>query len=195
MNAPLTPGRGAFQLLALLVVAAFFAPISFAQETSPAATASTTQSPSPAPKITVISSAFQSEGKIAEQYTCAGANVNPPLLFRGVPPGTKSLALIMDDPDASGGLFTHWLVWNIDPATTQIGEKSIPKGAAQGTNDFGNVRYGGPCPPSGTHRYYFRVFALDQMLELKSGSKRSELEKAFAGHVLARGELMAQYSR
>jgi hypothetical protein len=99
------------------------------------------------------------------------------------------------DPDAPGGLFTHWLVWNIDPGISQIGEKSVPTGAAQGTNDFGNVRYGGPCPSSGNHRYFFRVFALDQLLELKGGSKRPELEKALAGHVLARGELMAYRSR
>lgn len=194
MNPLLTPCRGAFQLV-LLLVAGFFASISFAQETSPAATAPPTQSPLPAAKITVISSAFQASGKISDQYTCAGANVNPPLFFRGIPPGTKSLALIVDDPDAPGGLFTHWLVWNIDPAMTKIGEKSVPKGAAQGTNDFGNVRYGGPCLPSGTHRYFFRVYALDQILELKNGSKRPELEKASTGHVLARGELMAYYSR
>jgi len=153
------------------------------------------QSPSPEAKITVSSSAFQTGGKIAEQYTCAAANVNPPLLFRGAPAGTKSLALIVDDPDAPGGLFTHWLVWNIDPTMTTIGERSVPKGAAQGTNDFGNVRYGGPCPPSGTHRYFFRVFALDQTLDIKSGANRQELDKALAGHVLARGELMALYSR
>ncbi len=121
--------------------------------------------------------------------------MNPPLLFRGVPAETKSLAVIVVDPDAPGGLFTHWLVWNIDPAMTTIGERSVPQGASQGTNDFGNIRYDGPCPPKGTHRYFFRVFALDQTLELKSGSKRSALETAFAGHVLARGELMAYYSR
>jgi Raf kinase inhibitor-like YbhB/YbcL family protein len=145
--------------------------------------------------MTVISPVFQAGGKIDAQYSCTGANVNPSLWFRGVPAETKSLALIVDDPDAPGGLFTHWLVWNIDPAITKIGERSVPKGAVQGTNDFGNVRYGGPCPPSGTHRYFFRVFALDQVLELPSGSKRSELERALAGHVLARAELMAYYSR
>jgi Raf kinase inhibitor-like YbhB/YbcL family protein len=153
------------------------------------------QSPTPGAKITVTSSAFQTGGKIADQYTCAAANVNPPLRFGGAPAETKSFALIVDDPDAPGGLFTHWLVWNIDPATTQIGEKSVPKDAAQGTNDYGNVRYGGPCPPSGTHRYFFRVFALDQTLALKAGAKRQDLENALAGHILARGELMANYTR
>jgi Raf kinase inhibitor-like YbhB/YbcL family protein len=146
-------------------------------------------------KILVTSSAFQSGAKIPDQFTCKGANVNPALQFRGAPAGTKSLALIVDDPDAPTGLFTHWLVWNIGPATSQVRESSIPAGALQGTNDFGKLSYGGPCPPSGTHRYYFRIVALDRTLDLKSGAKRKELEKAFAGHVLARGELMGRYSR
>jgi Raf kinase inhibitor-like YbhB/YbcL family protein len=120
--------------------------------------------------------------------------VNPPLQLSDIPAGAKSLVLIVDDPDAPGGLFTHWLVWNIDPATTHVGEKSVPPGAAQGVNDFGNSGYGGPCPPSGTHRYFFRLFALDQKLDLKSGAKRSALERALAGHVLARGELMGRFS-
>jgi Raf kinase inhibitor-like YbhB/YbcL family protein len=152
-------------------------------------------SPTPEPKIIVGSAAFQMAGKIPTQYTCAASNVNPPLFFRGVPVEAKSLAVIMDDPDAPGGLFTHWLVWNIDPTVTQISEKSVPKDALQGTNDFGNIRYGGPCPPSGTHRYFFHVFALDQPLDLKAGSKRSQLEKALSGHILARGQLMAYYTR
>ena len=100
--------------------------------------------------------------------------------------------MIVDDPDAPGGLFNHWLLWNIAPATSQIAEKSIPAGAAQGTNDFGKTAYGGPCPPSGTHRYYFRVFALDQKLDLKSGAKRAALDRALHGHVVARGEMMAR---
>ena len=170
-----------------LAVALTLASVSLAQSPSP--------SPTPEPRIIVGSRAFQMAGKIPVQYTCAASNVNPPLFFRDVPVEAKSLVLIMDDPDAPGGLFTHWLVWNIDPTATQIGEKSVPKDAVQGTNDFGNVRYGGPCPPSGTHRYFFRVFALDQALELKAGSKRSQLEKALSGHILARGELMAHYTR
>jgi Raf kinase inhibitor-like YbhB/YbcL family protein len=145
-------------------------------------------------KIAVSSPAFPSGGNIPERFSCKGANVNPPLQFSGIPTGTKSLVLIMDDPDAPGGLFTHWLVWNIDPATTHIGEKSVPAGGVQGSNDFGNAGYGGPCPPSGTHRYFFRLFALDQKLDLKSGAKRSALEHALAGHILARGELMGRFS-
>ena len=155
----------------------------------------TQASPAEEAKIIVDSSVFKPGAMIPKQFTCKGANVNPPLHFQGVPRGAKSLALIVDDPDAPTGLFTHWLVWNIDAVTSQLSTNSVPAGAVQGTNDFGKVGYGGPCPPSGTHRYFFRIVALDRTLDLKSGAKRKELEKAFAGHALARGELMARYSR
>ena len=102
--------------------------------------------------------------------------------------------LIVDDPDAPVGLFTHWLVWNIDPKTTEIAERGVPKGAVQGTNDYPNLGYGGPQPPSGTHRYYFKIFALDQTLDLRSGAKRQELDKAMSGHVIAEGQLMGRYT-
>ena len=92
------------------------------------------------------------------------------------------------------GLFTHWLVWNIDPKATEIPEKGVPKGAAQGTNDYPNLGYGGPQPPSGTHRYYFKIFALDQTLGLRSGAKRQELDKAMSGHVITQGQLMGRYT-
>ncbi len=143
-------------------------------------------------QINVSSPAFQSGGMIPTEFTCQGADRNPPLQFRGIPKAAKSLALIVDDPDAPGGLFTHWLVWNIDPGTTQISAQSVPNVAIEGTNDFGKRGYGGPCPPSGTHRYYFRVFALDQKMDLKSGAKRSALDRALKNHILARGELMAR---
>lgn len=146
-------------------------------------------------KMTVVSSAFQAGEKIPDQFTCQGSNANPPLQFDGVPAGTKSLALIVDDPDAPGGLFSHWLIWNLDPTAARIAEKSVPNGATQGSNDFGKLGYGGPCPPSGTHRYFFRLFALDQKLNLKGGAKRHEFDKAIAGHVLGRGELMGRYSK
>lgn len=145
--------------------------------------------------ITVTSPAFQSGGKIPDKFTCKGANQNPPLQFAGVRPEAKSLILIVEDPDAPGGLFRHWLVWNIDPATIRITEKSVPPGASQGRNDFGNSNYGGPCPPSGTHRYFFRLFVLDQKLDLKAGAKRPALDKAMSGHVLGRGQLMGRYGR
>ena len=146
-------------------------------------------------QITVASAAFQAGGAIPDQFTCKGANQNPPLQFQGVPKEAKSLVLIMDDPDAPGGLFTHWLVWNIDPATTQLSEKTVPPGAIQGRNDFGKSGYGGPCPPSGTHRYFFRVYALDRKLDLKSGATRRDLDKALAGHTIGQGELMGRYGR
>jgi Raf kinase inhibitor-like YbhB/YbcL family protein len=144
--------------------------------------------------IGVNSSAFSPGAKIPPQFSCKGANVNPPLEFHDVPAGAKSLALVIEDPDAPSGLFTHWIIWNIAPTAAQIAEKSVPSGAVQGTNDFGKSGYGGPCPPSGTHRYFFRVIALDRVLDLRSGTKRAEFDKAIGGHTLARGELMGRFS-
>lgn len=144
--------------------------------------------------IAVHSSAFPSGGMLPAQFTCKGSNHNPPLHIQGVPKGAKSLALVVEDPDAPGGLFTHWLVWNMDPTTTEIGEKGLPLRAVEGTNDFDKVGYSGPCPPSGTHRYYFRIFALDQAITLKPGAKRGALDRALEGHIMSRGELMARVS-
>jgi Raf kinase inhibitor-like YbhB/YbcL family protein len=146
-------------------------------------------------QISVRSSAFSSGGKIPAQFTCKGANTNPPLQCNGVPKEAKSLALIVEDPDAPSGRFTHWLVWNIDPATTQIAEKSVPHGAMEGTNDFGKKGYGGPCPPSGTHRYYFRLLAVDQKLDLKPGADRPALERALGKHVIGIGELLGRFGQ
>lgn len=148
-----------------------------------------------ASEISLSSPAFRAGEKIPDKYTCKGANVSPPLQFPGVPGEARSLVLIVEDPDAPNGLFTHCLVWNIEPTTRQIAERTFPAGAVSGSNDFGKIGYGGPCPPSGTHRYFFRIFALDQKLELKSGAKRTELDKAMAGHILARGELMGRSTR
>src|SRR5438876_9788033 len=122
-------------------------------------------------KMKISSSAFQEGGNIPSKFTCDGTDANPPLRFEGAPAETKSLVLIVDDPDAPSGLFTHWLIWNISSQTTTIAEGSTPKGV-QGTNDFGKSGYGGPCPPSGTHRYYFKIFALDRELDLPFGAKR-----------------------
>jgi Raf kinase inhibitor-like YbhB/YbcL family protein len=146
-------------------------------------------------KMKITSPAFQQGGTIPEKFSKNGQNVNPELRIEGVPAEAKCLGLIMDDPDAPVGLFTHWLVWNIDPKTTAIAEHSVPRGAVQGTNDYPDLGYGGPLPPSGTHRYYFKVFALDRMLDLKSGARRAELEAAMRGHILAQGELMGRYSK
>jgi len=147
-----------------------------------------------ATSISITSPAFESGGDIPAKSTCNGANGNPPLHISGVPKETKSLVLIVDDPDAPRGLFTHWITWNIDPKTTEVAENSAPASAIQGMNDFGKRNYGGPCPPSGTHRYFFKIFALDTKLELKPNARRAELDSAIHGHVLAQGELMARYS-
>lgn len=145
-------------------------------------------------KLAISSSAFANQGIIPPQFTCKGANVNPSLRFHGIPPEAQTLAVIVEDPDAPSGLFTHWLLWNIDPTTAHVGERSIPTDAVQGTNDFGNLGYGGPCPPSGTHRYIFRVFALDAPLDLKAGARRGEFNKALTGHVIARGEMTGRFT-
>ena len=146
-------------------------------------------------KMKIRSPAFQEGGTIPEKFSENGQNVNPELRMEGAPAEAKSLALIVDDPDAPVGLFTHWLVWNIDPKTTEIAENSVPKGGVQGTNDFPGQRYDGPQPPSGTHRYYFKIFALDRMLDLKAGAKRREVDAAMRGHVIAQGEVMGRYSK
>ena len=145
-------------------------------------------------KMKITSSAFREGGNIPSKFTCDGGDSSPPLQIADVLLGAKSLALVVDDPDAPSGLFTHWIVWNISPQTNAIAEESAPKGV-HGTNDFGKSGYGGPCPPSGTHRYYFRIFALDRELNLPSGAKRSQLDAAMKGHLVAQGELMGRYSR
>jgi Raf kinase inhibitor-like YbhB/YbcL family protein len=146
-------------------------------------------------KMKISSSAFQEGGTIPEKFSKNGQNVSPELRVEGAPAEAKSLALIVDDPDTPVGLFTHWLVWNIDPKTIEIAENSPPNGAVQGTNDYPNLGYGGPQPPSGTHRYYFKIFALDRVLDLKSGAKRREVDAAMRGHVIGQGELMGRYSK
>ena len=145
-------------------------------------------------KMKITSSAFQEGAEIPSKFTCDGADTSPPLQIADIPSEAKSLALIVDDPDAPSGLFTHWLVWNIPPQTGSVREGSAPKGA-QGANDFGKSGYGGPCPPSGTHRYYFKVFALDRELDLPFGAKRGQLDAAMKGHVVAQGDLIGRYSR
>jgi Raf kinase inhibitor-like YbhB/YbcL family protein len=132
---------------------------------------------------------------ILKQYTCDGQDISPPFHIDGTPPGTKSLALIVDDPDAPMGTWVHWLLWNIPSSTKTIEEHTIPAGAVSGTNDFGRLRYGGPCPPSGTHRYYFKLYALDTMLKLPPGRKKANLLNAMQNHILAEVTLMGRYSR
>ena len=145
-------------------------------------------------RMKITSAAFQEGGNIPSKFTCAGSDTSPPLQITGVPSEAKSLVLIADDPDAPSGLFTHWLVWNIPPQTNSIAEGSAPKGV-HGTNDFGKSGYKGPCPPPGTHRYSFKIFALDRELDLPSGARRSQVDAAMKGHVIAQGELVGRYAR
>jgi Raf kinase inhibitor-like YbhB/YbcL family protein len=145
-------------------------------------------------KMKITSSAFQEGGNIPSKFTCDGSDTSPPLQITGVPSEAKSLVLIADDPDAPSGLFTHWLIWNIPPQTNSISEGSAPKGV-HGTNDFGKPDYKGPCPPPGTHRYSFKIYALDRELDLRGGAKRSQLDAAMKGHVVAQGVLVGRYAR
>ncbi len=143
-------------------------------------------------KLIVKSSVFDHNGFIPAKYTCDGDDINPPLHIENLPKETKSLVLIVDDPDAPRGTWDHWVVWNITPRT-EIKEDNIP--GTEGLNSFGRHSYGGPCPPSGTHRYYFKVYALDAELNLRSDSKKRDVEQAMDGHILSRGELVCLYKR
>ena len=143
-------------------------------------------------QLLVSSSAFVNNGSIPKKYTCDGKNVNPPLIIENIPDNTKSLAIVVDDPDAPINTWVHWLVWNVQP-TEKIMEGCVP--GNEGINDFRQHNYGGPCPPSGTHRYFFRVYALDVKLNLGAGANRHELEAAMKNHVLGYGHLVGLYSR
>jgi len=143
----------------------------------------------------ITSSAFLDNDKIPPKYTCDSENVNPPLTLSAVPKEAQSLVLIMDDPDAPGGTFTHWVVFNIPPSTMQILENSVPENSIQGATDFGKVGYGGPCPPSGTHRYFFKLYALDSVLELSEGASKEEIEDAMEDHIIDSCQIIGLYSR
>ena len=145
--------------------------------------------------LQIVSPAFRHNELIPKKYTCDGADINPPLLVENIPSGAKSLALIVDDPDAPVGTWVHWVVWNISPGTREIKEDSVPKGAQQGVNDFRKKDYGGPCPPSGTHRYFFKLYALDKVLNLGSNAKKGDLEGVIKGHILEKTELVGLYRR
>jgi hypothetical protein len=148
----------------------------------------------------IKSSAFGSGEMIAAKYTCDGADFSPPLEWSGSPAETKSLALICDDPDAPMGTWVHWVIYDIPPTATMLAEgitreKDLPGGGTQGVNDFRKIGYGGPCPPGGTHRYFFKLYALDTMLGLKPGITKDQLLKAMRGHILAEAQIMGTYKR
>lgn len=146
------------------------------------------------------STAFAANCMIPSVYTCDGQDISPELTWDAPPTGTQSLALIVDDPDAPGRTFVHWVLYDIPPETNQLPRgvlagPTLKNGGTQGKNDFDNLGYGGPCPPSGIHRYFFKLYALDRELGLKSGATKAQLEAAMSGHILASAELIGRYSR
>jgi Raf kinase inhibitor-like YbhB/YbcL family protein len=142
--------------------------------------------------LTIRSLAFSHNGNIPSKYTCEGENCNPPVEITDTPPQSKSIALIMEDLDAPRGIFVHWLVWNL--ALTNLIMEKTNEGIS-GTNSFGKIGYGGPCPPSGTHRYFFRVYALDKTLDLEVGADKEALLGAMKDHIIAKGEIMGLYRK
>jgi Raf kinase inhibitor-like YbhB/YbcL family protein len=150
--------------------------------------------------ITVNSTTFQDGGMIPSQYTCDGPNISPPIEWAGLPTAAETIALICDDPDAPAKVWVHWVAFDVPATRSGLPEAvppegTIPGGGRQGANDFGKVGYGGPCPPSGTHRYYFKVYALDTQLDLDSTTTKDRLLRAMEGHVLAQGQLIGRYRR
>jgi Raf kinase inhibitor-like YbhB/YbcL family protein len=143
-------------------------------------------------ELKITSPAFENNAFIPKKYTCDGDNINPPLKIEVLPDETKSIVLIVDDPDAPKGTWNHWIVWNIPPIK-EIAENTVP--GVEGMSDFQRQSYSGPCPPSGTHRYFFKVYALKDKLDLDVSSQKSNLEKAMEGKIVAKGELIGLYSR
>lgn len=148
----------------------------------------------------LISSVIKEDQLIPSKYTCDGMNVSPPISWHGTPKGTQTWALILDDPDAPGKTWVHWVIYDIDASITHLPEHlattdSLSNGALQGINDFGHYGYGGPCPPSGTHHYRFTLYALDTRLNLKAGASKAQLLEAMKGHILTETRLIALYKR
>lgn len=151
-------------------------------------------------EIKITSPAFEDGGMIPEKHTCDGMDVSPALAWIPGPEGTKTFALICDDPDAPMGTWVHWVLFNIPADVNELPESVLPErelesGTKQGMNDFHKIGYGGPCPPGGTHRYFFKIYALDTELDFEAGAIKSDLLTAIEGHVLAEGQLMGKYSR
>jgi Raf kinase inhibitor-like YbhB/YbcL family protein len=150
--------------------------------------------------LSVRSGAFNPGGMIPSKYTCDGSDVSPPISWSKGPEGTMSYALVADDPDAPAGTWVHWVLCNVPAGKTSLAEniakmKKLDDGSLQGMNDFRKIGYGGPCPPGGTHRYFFKVYALNATLKVEPGLTKKQLLKEMEGHVLAQGELMGKYSR
>jgi Raf kinase inhibitor-like YbhB/YbcL family protein len=148
----------------------------------------------------LTSTAFKEGQPIPRQHTCDGVNVSPPLEWSGAPPNAKTFAIICDDPDAPSGTWVHWVLYNLPADRIGLVEnvpttEKVPGDGLQGTNDFQKIGYGGPCPPSGTHHYFFKLYALDGELSLKAGATKAEVLKAMEGHIIGQTQLMGTYSR
>jgi len=145
--------------------------------------------------LTLTSDAFTNGQSIPAKYSCVGKNISPALAWNDSPAGTKSFALIVDDPDAPMGTWVHWVLFNIPASTGSLQESADSSAMSAGKNSSGNTRYDGPCPPSGTHRYFFKLYALDSTLSLSPGATKEQVLKAMEGHILAQGELMGTFSK
>lgn len=146
-------------------------------------------------KMRIASKAFQNGGPIPPKYTCDGLDVNPPLSVFDVPKNAESIVLVVDDPDAPRGTWTHWTVWNINAGASEFKENALPDGGTEGVTSSGKPGYGGPCPPSGTHRYFFKLYALDSSLTIDSKADIGQLENAMEGKVIEKAELVGLYKR
>ena len=142
-----------------------------------------------------LTTTFATGQPVPIKYTCDGADINPSLQISDLPANTESIAIIVDDPDSPSGDWVHWVMWNISPAIAAIAENSVPAGAVVGVNDFGKNNYGGPCPHGGVHRYFFKVYALDKMLDLPASATKADLLAAMSGHILGDAQVMGVYQR
>jgi Raf kinase inhibitor-like YbhB/YbcL family protein len=151
-------------------------------------------------EIKITSPAFEDGGMIPSKYTCDGEDISPPLHWEAVPDGTVSIAIISDDPDAPMGTWVHWVLFNLPPDTKELKEKfpddeTLADGTRQGITDFGATGYGGPCPPSGTHRYFFKIYALDKKIDVATIVDKAQLLQEMEGHIIGQGQLMGKYQR
>jgi Raf kinase inhibitor-like YbhB/YbcL family protein len=174
--------------------------LSCANRQQPIAPAPTNTPPEKKVEIKLTSSAFKEGEAIPRQYTCDGVNVSPPLEWSGMPKTAKTIAIIADDPDAPAGTWVHWVLYNLPAENIGLIEnlpasENLRAGGFQGKNNFGNIGYGGPCPPTGSHRYFFKIYAVDSELPLKAGATKAELEKALEGHIVGQAQLMGMYAR
>jgi len=190
--------RSSYRLMVVLVSLAL---IGCANRTPPATQPSGTNSAKQdKSEIKLTSAAFKEGEPIPRAYTCDGVNISPPLEWSGVPKTAKTIAIVCDDPDAPAGTWVHWVLYNLPADNIGLVEnlpaiETLRAGGFQGKNDFGKIGYGGPCPPSGTHRYFFKIYALDSELPLKAGATKAELMKAMEGHIVLQGQLIGTYRR